>query len=112
MKLYSYYIKKLGKMPMFLDRYLYTPCLLRLKKVNYFCGMDNASKEIYNFEEKSPDELEGIIHNSNKKIYFVEAWGNTKINNTNLTQTGQIAGSKFYCIDGKDIDADVYYTDR
>ncbi len=52
MKLYSYYVKKLGKIPLFLDRYLYTPCLLRLKKVNYFCGMDNASKEIYNFEEK------------------------------------------------------------
>ena len=76
-------------------------------------GVNNSTAhEIYNFEEKSPDELEGIIHNSNKKIYFVEAWGNTKINNTNLTQTGQIAGSKFYCIDGKDIDADVYYTDR
>ena len=52
MRLYSYYLKKLGKVPLFLDRYLYTPCLLRLKKVNYFCGMDNASKEIYPFKEK------------------------------------------------------------
>ena len=52
MKLYSYYLKKLGKMPLFLDRYIYTPCLLRLKKINYFCGMDNASKEIYDFKEK------------------------------------------------------------
>lgn len=52
MKLYSYYLKKLGKMPLFLDRYIYSPCLLRLKKVNYFCGMDNASKEIYDFKEK------------------------------------------------------------
>ena len=26
--------------PDFLNKYLNTPCLLRLKKVGYFCGMD------------------------------------------------------------------------
>ena len=38
--------------PDFLNKYLNTPCLLRLKKVGYFCGMDYASKSIYNFKEK------------------------------------------------------------
>ena len=38
--------------PDFLNKYLNTPCLLRLKKVGYFCGMDYASKNIYNFKEK------------------------------------------------------------
>ena len=38
--------------PDFLNKYLNTPCLLRLKKVGYFCGMDYASKNIYDFKEK------------------------------------------------------------
>lgn len=38
--------------PDFLNKYLNTPCLIRLKKVGYFCGMDYASKSIYNFKEK------------------------------------------------------------
>ena len=37
--------------PAFLLKYLDTPCLLRLKKVGYFCGMDYASKNIYQFQE-------------------------------------------------------------
>lgn len=39
------------KRPKFLDKYLNTPCLVRLKKVGYFCGMDYASKNIYDFKE-------------------------------------------------------------
>ena len=31
--------------------YLRVPSLIRLKNVGYFCGMDFASKEIYNFDE-------------------------------------------------------------
>jgi hypothetical protein len=38
-------------MPNFLIKYLKTPSLVRLKKVGYFCGMDFASKQIYNFSE-------------------------------------------------------------
>jgi len=38
--------------PAFLDKYLQAPSLLRLKKVGYFCGMDYASKSIYDFPEK------------------------------------------------------------
>lgn len=38
--------------PDFLDKYLQAPSLLRLKKVGYFCGMDYASKAIYDFPEK------------------------------------------------------------
>lgn len=38
--------------PEFLDKYLKVPSLVRLKKVGYFCGMDYASKEIYQFQEK------------------------------------------------------------
>ena len=37
--------------PDFLDKYLEAPCLKRLKKIGYFCGMDYASKDVYNFKE-------------------------------------------------------------
>lgn len=37
--------------PDFLNKYLETPCLVRLKKIGYFCGMDYASKDIYRFKE-------------------------------------------------------------
>lgn len=49
----KYYLEKLGysNLPSFLIKYLETPSLLRLKKVGYFCGMDYASKEIYDFRE-------------------------------------------------------------
>ena len=40
-----------GERPNFLNKYLDTPCLTRLKKVGYFCGMDYASKNIYDFKE-------------------------------------------------------------
>ena len=38
--------------PMWLDKYLMCPSLVRLKKVGYFCGMDYASKNIYDFGER------------------------------------------------------------
>lgn len=38
--------------PVFLDKYLLVPSLIRLKQVGYFCGMDYASKNIYDFGEK------------------------------------------------------------
>jgi HD superfamily phosphohydrolase len=49
----TYYQKKLkiDKMPYFLKKYLKCPSLIRLKKVGYFCGMDYASKDIYDFGE-------------------------------------------------------------
>ena len=37
--------------PKFLDKYLLSPSLLRLKNVGYFCGMDYASNEVYDFLE-------------------------------------------------------------
>ena len=40
------------QMPKVLKKYLLSPSLIRLKNVGYFCGMDFASKNIYNFEEK------------------------------------------------------------
>lgn len=43
------YIKKIGEIPSFLEKYLSLPSLQRLKKVGYFCGMDYASKEVYDF---------------------------------------------------------------
>ncbi|MCR5787656.1 MAG: HD domain-containing protein [Bacilli bacterium] len=51
--LLNYYLEKLGynELPEFLHKYLYDPKLLRLKKINYFCGMNYASKDIYNFKE-------------------------------------------------------------
>lgn len=47
----NYYLYLLGyaNMPDFLIKYLDTPNLIRLKKIGYFCGMDYASKNIYNF---------------------------------------------------------------
>lgn len=44
-------ILEYNKRPQFLDKYLQTPSLLRLKNIGYFCGMDYASKEIYSFDE-------------------------------------------------------------
>lgn len=49
----QYYLEQLGysNLPKFLIKYLKTPSLLRLKDISYFCGMDYASKDIYNFSE-------------------------------------------------------------
>lgn len=49
----QYYLEQLNysNLPSFLVKYLKTPSLLRLKDVGYFCGMDYASKDIYNFKE-------------------------------------------------------------
>ena len=46
----EYYLNELGysNIPNFLIKYLKTPSLERLKKVGYFCGMDYASKHVYN----------------------------------------------------------------
>ena len=49
--MYQKYLKMLGEIPLFLLPYLNVPSLVRLKKVGYFCGMDYASKNIYNFRE-------------------------------------------------------------
>lgn len=51
--LLKYYLDKLEykNIPEFLNKYLEVPSLIRLKKVGYFCGMDYASKDIYNFTE-------------------------------------------------------------
>ena len=47
------YLEILGinELPSELIKYLNVPSLLRLKKIGYFCGMDYASKDIYNFPE-------------------------------------------------------------
>lgn len=49
----DYYMNLLGynEIPRFLIKYLNCPSLLRLKKIGYFCGMDYASKDIYDFRE-------------------------------------------------------------
>ncbi len=50
--MYNYYLNLLGDIPEFLKKYLVVPSLVRLKGITYFCGMDYASKEIYDFLEK------------------------------------------------------------
>jgi len=52
--LYMEYLKLLAgnRIPFFLGKYLLVPSLLRLKNIGYFCGMDYASKQVYNFKEK------------------------------------------------------------
>ena len=47
--MYKYYKRLLGDTPEFLKKYFKSPSLKRLKKVGYFCGMDYASKNIYDF---------------------------------------------------------------
>lgn len=49
----DYYLELLNysNIPKFLVKYLEVPSLIRLKKVGYFCGMDYASKDIYDFRE-------------------------------------------------------------
>ena len=47
--MYKYYKSLLGEQPEFIKKYLKSPSLKRLKKVGYFCGMDYASKNIYDF---------------------------------------------------------------
>ena len=53
MRYIDYYLDLLGykKMPYFMKKYLKCPSLLRLKNICYFCGMDYASKDIYDFKE-------------------------------------------------------------
>lgn len=49
----KYYLELLGysDMPDFIIKYLSCPSLIRIKDVGYFCGMDYASKDIYDFRE-------------------------------------------------------------
>ena len=49
----EYYLKVLNydNVPEFLKKYLEVPTLQRLKEIGYFCGMDFASKKIYEFKE-------------------------------------------------------------
>ena len=48
----DFYGNALGSIPPFLLKYLDLDILQRLKKVTYFCGMDYASKDIYDFSYK------------------------------------------------------------
>lgn len=52
--LYNEYLNLLSEdgTPEFLQKYLTVPSLVRLKNIGYFCGMDYASKHIYNFKEQ------------------------------------------------------------
>ena len=52
-KIYGQYLEILdyNEMPEFLKKYLNVPSLVRLKNIYYFCGMNYASKDIYNFRE-------------------------------------------------------------
>ena len=53
MTIIEYYKSLLGidNIPEFLKEYLNVPSLNRIKKIGYFCGMDYASKDIYDFGE-------------------------------------------------------------
>ncbi len=52
--LLKYYLEQLNysNRPDYINKYLNSPSLKRLKNIGYFCGMDYASKDIYNFKEK------------------------------------------------------------
>lgn len=51
--LLQYYLEQLDykEMPLFLKKYFECPSLIRLMRIGYFCGMDFASKSVYNFSE-------------------------------------------------------------
>ena len=64
-------------------------------------GVKNyTSHKIFDFEEKSPEELEFMANYSHNKTYYIDAWGSFELNNTNLEKVGQIASAKFYLVDG------------
>lgn len=48
---YNEYLNSICRIPRFLNKYLEVPSLVRLKNIGYFCGMDYASKEVYDFRE-------------------------------------------------------------
>lgn len=48
--LYNTYLN-LFTIPPFLEKYLNVPSLVRLKNISYLCGMEYASKDIYDFKE-------------------------------------------------------------
>ncbi len=50
----DYYMETLGylNLPKFMQKYLNSNSLRRLRNIGYFCGMDYASKDVYNFSEK------------------------------------------------------------
>lgn len=48
---YEEYLHTISNIPTFLNKYLTVPSLTRLKHIGYFCGMDYASKDVYNFKE-------------------------------------------------------------
>lgn len=52
-RMYEYYYESINnkEIPEFLLKYLNCPSILRLKNIGYFCGMDYASKDIYDFGE-------------------------------------------------------------
>ena len=49
MNIYKY-INNICEIPDFLNKYLNIDILVRLKDIGYFCGMDYASKDIYDFK--------------------------------------------------------------
>ena len=51
--MFNYYIRLLGypNIPEFLKKYLTLTSIVRLKEIGYFCGMDYASKDVYNFKK-------------------------------------------------------------
>ena len=59
------YLKILGidNMPEEIIKYLDAPSMVRLKNIGYFCGMDYASKEVYDFKE--------LIYEINEKFELI-----------------------------------------
>ena len=53
-KMLDYYMSELGYpvFPKFMQKYLNSTSLRRLRYIGYFCGMDYASKDVYNFSER------------------------------------------------------------
>ena len=69
--------------------------------VHTIYGVGNSTThKLWDFEEKSPDELKKILdYNNDTSIYYIHAWGNLGYNSTNLNEIGHMASAKFYHVE-------------
>ena len=64
-------------------------------------GVNNTTThQIWDYEEKSPDELKNILDNNNDtNLYYIHAWGNLGYNSTSLKEMDHMASAKFYHVE-------------
>lgn len=68
--------------------------------LNTIIGVDNSTLHgLYEFEEKSPSELNRIISEKNDSdIYYISAWGSFEVDKSKLHEIGKVGDAHFYKI--------------